>query len=181
MKRSRYTVNEIFAERFLSILNLQDEGNTSCERFVGWMFFFGRGAEVDTNRAQEWFEKAALKSDVEAQFGLGRVYARNVDYENAYKWFQTAADSDFLPARYRLGWLYQHGHGVNRDEMMALDLFEGAADKGHIMARRGYAGLLLKGHKGSWGRIRGAYSLCAVALSGFWRVLRDPNDQTLQY
>lgn len=178
-KASNLYRNRCYGEALELYVELANEGNISCQRFVGWMHFFGRGTPRDIEKAQGWFEKSAQQGDLEGKFGLGRVYVTRKEYERARECFQVTAERDFLPGIYRLGWIHLNGYGVKVNESLALELYSKAAAQGHIMARRGYAGLLVRGREGFFGRFKGVYLLNSAICEGFVRALKNAHDPVL--
>lgn len=80
---------------------------------------------------QALMERAG-NQDGDACYALAEWYYQNEDYEKAVAWYQKAASgSQVNPNVYfNLGFAYQHGEGVRRDLIAALDYYQKAAEFG---------------------------------------------------
>ena len=83
---------------------------------------------------QRWMGPAE-EGDMEAQYYVARIYANGMDnvpvsYSEAAKWYQLAADQGYAEAKQELGYLYEQGLGVERDEILALNLQREASGLG---------------------------------------------------
>jgi hypothetical protein len=83
---------------------------------------------------QRW-TPLAQNGNAEAQYYVARIHANGmggvpVDYAAAAQWYQRAADQNYSPAIAELGFLYEHGLGVSKDPMLALNLQRKAAGLG---------------------------------------------------
>jgi Caspase domain/Sel1 repeat len=83
---------------------------------------------------QRWLPLAELGKS-EAQYYVARIYANGmsgvaVDYGRAADWYKRAADQNYSPAVQELGYMYEHGLGVQKDPMLALNLQRQAAGLG---------------------------------------------------
>jgi TPR repeat protein len=50
-------------------------GSTEAECRLGAHYRSGQGVAQDSEKAVEWFEKAATQGDADAHFALGNTYA----------------------------------------------------------------------------------------------------------
>ena len=122
-------------------------GSAAEECKLGDRYFFGRGGDIDYDKAVYWYTKAAERGYAEAQFRLGQLYNLDSwryrsynskvekDIKKAEYWFTKAADQGFVDAYSALGWLYHDGCGsfdpyntcgVPRDYKKANYFFEQA-------------------------------------------------------
>ena len=78
----------------------------------------------------------ADKNDVDAQFELGKHYARgeNSDVVQAAKWYQKAAEQGHADAQYELAWMYFNCNGVPCDEIQAVAWARRAANQNNARA-----------------------------------------------
>jgi hypothetical protein len=71
------------------------------------MYRKGRGVDRDLITAAQWYEKAAVEGDAEAQFNLGDMYKQGLGVEKnnalAIKWLRKAANQGHKAAKRRLG------------------------------------------------------------------------------
>ena len=100
-----------------------EQGNSSAQLSLGWIYFLGEGLPQDYNEAVKWFRKAAKQGDAEAQRVLGVMYINGhgvlQDYEEAVRWYREAAEQGDAMAQGILGVLYINGLGVLQDNILA--------------------------------------------------------------
>ncbi|WP_246709113.1 MULTISPECIES: tetratricopeptide repeat protein [Bradyrhizobium] len=74
-----------------------------------------------------WYEKAAERGDVQAQFFVGRFYATGVgaspNIRHAAKWFERAAENGHATAAFNGAIFYLNGSGVQRNLEAAIKWF----------------------------------------------------------
>ncbi|HNX04296.1 MAG TPA: tetratricopeptide repeat protein, partial [Opitutales bacterium] len=63
-----------------------------------------------------------------------RVVASRCDYKRAVELFRIASDQFHAAACYSLGLCYSLGHGVEKDENMAVFCYKLSSDKGNLSA-----------------------------------------------
>lgn len=72
-----------------------EQGSSTSQLNLGWMYYRGEGVLQDYTEAARWFRKAAEQGDARGQLNLGRVYVAGKgvpkDYVLAYKWFNLSA------------------------------------------------------------------------------------------
>ena len=99
----------------------------------------GEGVERDDAQAAYWYEKAAEKGNIDAQFNLGRMYHEGEgvpeDYEKAFHWFKKASDQGHTESQYKLGVMYHEGQWVSQDKKKAFELIQKAAENGYMSAQ----------------------------------------------
>ncbi len=90
-------------ERFLP---LAVAGDPAIQHFLGYMFFYGEGVELNYEEAHYWFHQAAEEGDSRAQRNLGifhsgaiaRIPKKFHDASEANLWFSLAAANPENPA-----------------------------------------------------------------------------------
>ncbi|WP_271500942.1 tetratricopeptide repeat protein [Bradyrhizobium sp. CCBAU 11357] len=86
----------------------------------------GADAELDLREAAIWYEKAAERGDVQAQFFVGRFYATGVgvspNIRYAAKWFERAAENGYATAAFNVAIFYLNGSGVQRNLEAAITM-----------------------------------------------------------
>lgn len=91
------------------------------------------------NKAFEILEPMAREGNVNAQYNLGRMYAKGKgvsrDFAKAVHWFRKAADQGYVSAQYNLGVMYDNGQGVDKSYTDAIQWYHKAADQGHPKAQ----------------------------------------------
>ena len=84
---------------------------------------------------REWMP-LALAGDTNAQYGLGRMYARGDgvprDFKEARHWFSLAAERGHAKAASKLGTMYEYGDGIPKDEREAAHWYSVAAKAGDL-------------------------------------------------
>lgn len=107
-------------------------GDVESLRAIGDLFFYNDGLEVSYSKAMEWYSKYVESPDEVAinknvcLYQIGQIY-----YYGGYgvsKSYSTAFDfymrSSIRPALYSIGWMYEHGQGVVKDNMKALEYYK---------------------------------------------------------
>ena len=83
------------------------------------MYDKGNGVEQDSQKAYEWFLKAAQQGDEKAQFRVGEMLhsgeAGTKDLSEAVQWFLKSAEQDMAESQYALGVCYANGEGVEKN------------------------------------------------------------------
>jgi len=91
------------------------------------------------DEAISWYQKAAEKGYVKAQFSLGRCYELGMcikqDYAKAIEWYRKAAEQNNIEAQYKLGIFYYQGKGVKEDYTKAVEWLRKAAEQGESEAQ----------------------------------------------
>ena len=105
------------------------------------------------------------------------------EYEEAVHWFRLAAEQGNAGALNNLGIAYESGKGVERDEDVALQMYQEAASLGHVSAQSSLGYLYLKQRrfdvaldwlrKATEGKDRGAYYHLAQMYHHGLHVHRD--------
>jgi len=93
----------------------------------------------DPSLATELFREAAWLGDVEAQVDLATQYLLGrggvaQDDRQAAQWYERAARAGHWGAQYLIASMYEHGDGVDRDEVVALRWYERAQAGGDEVA-----------------------------------------------
>ncbi|MDR2869322.1 MAG: hypothetical protein LBV04_02625, partial [Deferribacteraceae bacterium] len=99
----------------------------------------GKTEELDNS----WYEKdwATLRlkgydsHDAQNKISLGLTYYNEKQYDAAAEEWQAPARAGYADAQCNLGLCYQHGHGVEQNEALAVRWFRKAVEQGHDMAQ----------------------------------------------
>lgn len=91
----------------------------------------GFGVAPDFGQAVYWYQLAAAKGDLRAQFNLGSIYehASPPDYQTAMRWYELAAAQGDAIATNNIAYMYENGKGVSQDYGKAAALYLQAANK----------------------------------------------------
>lgn len=112
------------------LLERAEKGDTVSQNHLGVTFSFMK----DYKNAAKWFQKAAQRGDVFAQYRLGYLYSEGLglpqDHDKATAWFYEAAKKGDIKAQYQMGVAYYKGNGVSANTEKAIDWLMMAAEKG---------------------------------------------------
>ncbi len=117
---------------FQGLPEAAQRGSASAYTAMGNCFFLGKVGYRDFRTAVQWYQKAALQDDPEAQFCLGYAYVTGAgvtqNREQAFAWFEKSGRQGFMPAIHNLAVCCKHGCGTNYDPQQAkqyLDQLQG--------------------------------------------------------
>ncbi len=97
----------------------------------------GRGMKKDQDQANEWWRKAALQGNVDAQIALASrlIEGTAVEQKEALSLYQQAADAGDARAAREAGLCFKAGKGALQDHAKALAYFKKAAEKNDAQAQ----------------------------------------------
>src|SRR3954454_25179894 len=72
---------------------LAEKGDADAQFNLAQAYRFGRGVAINLGAAQAWYERAANKGHVMAQYTLGRMLFLNGNHTGGARWLKTAADN----------------------------------------------------------------------------------------
>ena len=125
----------------LSLQEKAKSGDAETQFRLGYCYSYGdktRGIAKDSQKAMEWYKKAAEQGHAGAQVNLGTYYygeGVDQDYKEAVMWYKKAAEQGNARAQYNLGLCYYYGNGVDQDYKEALTWYKKAADQGYANAQ----------------------------------------------
>ena len=122
-------------EAFELLFENAKDGNPEIINRLALCYSNGRGVEPNENLAIEWWEQAAEKGFVYAQYNLGFTFYYMGDYEQSVKWFEKAAEQGLPDSQYYLGICYANGYSVEKDIEKAIFWYLKAAEQGHSNAQ----------------------------------------------
>jgi TPR repeat protein len=83
------------------------------------MYQNGEGVRQDYKKAFEWYERAALQGDAEAQHTLALIYENGTgvkqDFEKARVWHKKAASQGHTTSKYFVENMHRDGADVGKD------------------------------------------------------------------
>lgn len=97
---------------------------------LGAMNLQGTGTEKDLERAEVYFNKAAILGNVDAVYGMGTLHLET-DPEKAIRFFELAARQGHSYAEYQLGKIFCFGIGVPRDLETGMEWLRLSAEHGN--------------------------------------------------
>ena len=160
--------------------DLAERGSIMSMVYLGWAYSKGDDLTHDAKKAEKWYRKATSAGSALASFYLG-VHLLNYGIaEEAVIAFEIGANSGFLPSLDRLGKMYFYGIGVPENRAKAKELWQRAANLGHVRAK-GRLGFAMAG--GSYGIInipRGVMMIISVVADIYRITNRNPQSDLLR-
>lgn len=109
-------------------------GSTMAQFELGKMYETGDGFTKNMDDAILWYEKAAKGGNALAQFRLGELSSQ--DFSKSFEWYLKAAEQGIADAQYKVSLAYEHGKGVKRNNVLAIEWLEKAGLSNHREAVR---------------------------------------------
>lgn len=123
VQKNSYKAYEYYVE------SADNNCGAACED-VGRFLDNGIGCEQDKDAAIKMWAKGDSLGDGNCAGWLGLKYHAMEDYDNEYKMFYKAYEADAYEwCTYRLALCYELGWGVQKDDRIAIQLFEEAAEE----------------------------------------------------
>ncbi len=163
-------------------LDLANDGWVDSYVEIGNIYELGGGGITkNLDLAMQWYSKSIEEGkDADACVALGHMYlcgrGTDQDYRKAYYYFSKPGNENVACGYFALGYMNEFGFGIPKNSVGAIELYEKALEKGHILAlmRKGLveikSGIFLKGIKNY---LKGAF-LSIKAL------LRNPDNRMLR-
>ncbi len=116
-----------------------EAGDAAAQVELGVEYLTGNGVPQNSNKAFQWFQKAALQGHAAGQHNLGAMYGTGngipQDQAEAFKWFQKSAQQGDSGSQSEIGERYYSGNGVTQDFANAYTWIEKAAVQGDAWAQ----------------------------------------------
>jgi len=109
---------------------LAEKGDADAQFNLAQAYRFGRGVAINLGAAQAWYERAASKGHVMAQYILGRMLFMNGNHTGGARWLKTAADNGEPLAMLAYGTALFNGDGVPQNQVLGYAYVSRAANKG---------------------------------------------------
>jgi TPR repeat protein len=111
------------------------------------------GCDYNAKKSFELAQKAALKGNLDGKYVLAEIYfwGSNCCNKNSKKSFSIWSElvkQNHAKSMFMLGECYNHGYGVNKDEIIALDWYRRSADLNDIDSQCMLGKYFLKGTNG---------------------------------
>lgn len=106
-------------------------GNSEALTLLGWQYLRGSNRKQNIEKGVRLLGEAAEKGDSEAQLELAKFMMEEKEYEHAAGLFSAAAQQGDADAQYELGLMFFNGIGVQKDQNIAINLWEESAKKNH--------------------------------------------------
>ena len=169
-----------YEDAYERYLPLAHDGWLEAMLRVGWMLRFGQGVAADADACERWYRAAAENGDPLALFYLGDLFWHQDKWSQAFLYMSRAAEQHDPPALYRLGTFHEWGVGTPKDFTKAKELYERAAELGHLFARRQLVGPVLRGQFGAAAIPRGLLEFLRILRDVFREGLRNPGSDLLR-
>ena len=115
-----------------------DGGNAVAQCRLALLLERGEGVVKNIDEAIHWYLTSAEQGYTKAQCRLGQLYMYgigvNENYEEAQKWIRLAVAQNDPTAHWLLGVMHQCGVGVSKDNAVAINMYQKAAEGGNISA-----------------------------------------------
>lgn len=105
-------------------------GNAEAQFNLGQAYKLGRGVAADPKQAGDWFLKAALQGNVQAEDNYGIILFQHGDRQKAIPYLQKSASRGEPRAQYLFGTALFNGDFVTKDWPLAYALMTRAAAAG---------------------------------------------------
>ena len=107
------------------------QGEALAQYFMGEMYYYGLGVEVNIVKAMEYYRLSAMQGVADAQFSLGYcLIEENVNANEGVQWLQKAVEQKHVDAAYMLARCYELEVGVAKNLEKALEYYLIAAENG---------------------------------------------------
>jgi len=185
-------VEQGFAEAYRLFTMEAENGNALAMHDLGRMHMDGLGMEIDTEAAQEWYQKSLIafmavedeKPRPYIQYRIGKLHSAGLgtpqDYSQAARWFEMAAAESHKYAQYSLAGLCYRGQGVPQDFSRAFELYQKSAAQGNAYASYELAKMCRDGI-GTGKNMAEADRYFKTAFDGFLLLEAKSKDDKLQY
>ena len=167
-----------YKEALLLYLECYEKGELTCMTRIGWIYGKGLGVKKNLEEATKWFNKAVKYGDVEAVIALGRIALTNNHDCDAFESFKKASKLRFAPGMYWMGKCYSYGYCVTKNNKKAFIYYTFSARKGHFLARRERAKMLMQGKSGPFvfSFLVGAFEFLILFIDMTKAINKNPND-----
>jgi TPR repeat protein len=114
---------------------LAAKGDADAQFNLGQAYRWGRGVPINLAEAQGWYERAAQKGQVNAQFILGGLLYENGNRVAGLRWMKAASEQGEPRAMLIYGRALFNGDGVSQDPVRGYAYVKRAAAQNVPMAR----------------------------------------------
>jgi TPR repeat protein len=168
------------ARAVAKLTDLAERGSLMSMVYLADAYKKGTGVNVDVEKADELYDRAAKGGSVVALYHLGRGYLDKGQLSKAKEPFKISADKGYLPSVGQLGRMYAKGIGVPEDVNTGREYLERASGEGYVFPKRDLALLLMRGKFGNLARIRGAWLFLVAIKDVFVVIFTDPSREHLR-
>ena len=109
--------------------------NEQAMYFIGGLYYYGISYEKDFDKAEFYWESAALKNHTLSQIMLGSLYSEKGDYQKEFFWHNKLAEAGSVVHQYLVGMHYLEGTGVEPNNTQGFYWLSKAAKQGNVYAQ----------------------------------------------
>jgi len=128
-----------------------DQNYSAALTNLGYMYYSGRGTDVDYTEARRYYLQAARLGNLRARTNVGTLHIKGQGVpqqpEEGILWYRLASDMGWVNAQNALADLYRKGIGVEQNYNASLALYRLAAENGQREAMNSLGRSYLEG----WG------------------------------
>jgi len=132
-----------------------EQGELLAKEMLAVMFVRGEQDSIGTARARDLLNECINQGQMRDHYYLAYLELLNNNQEEYLTHLRKAAEAGFEPAMARMGAEYDSGSYLSRNRDNALHWLNKAVDAGHVGARICRARILLSGHLGLRGFLKG--------------------------
>ena len=99
-------------------------GHAGAHCNIGSIFYNGEGFEIDKNKANHYYEVAAMRGDIVARYCLGNNEWREGNFDRALKHYMIAVTGGYNDSLEAIKQLYSIGDATKEDYTKALQLYQ---------------------------------------------------------
>ncbi|MHB8884752.1 MAG: tetratricopeptide repeat protein [Methylovirgula sp.] len=159
---------------------LADRGSAMSMTYIAFAYLKGSGIDRSDLEAERWFRRASETGSILAAHELAKLYLNQGKIDDAFALLSRGANAGYGPSLYRLGKLYLEGNATSTDLVRSQAMFEAAADRGNIFAKRALAMGLLTGKFGKRDIVRGLIIYLNAFPSAIKAAFENPNSDRLR-
>lgn len=147
--------------------------------FVADALRAGDRYELDLEKAEGWYSRAASLGSGRAMYGIGCIHVTKGAYAEAVAAFEVGAERNCGAAMWALGLIYSQGGGVPVDRERAIACWELGSRSGHVWSRRSLSRALIGGGQGVAAQAKGYALLASALVSLTYAVLVNKTDAVM--
>ncbi|MEA2099056.1 MAG: tetratricopeptide repeat protein [Campylobacterota bacterium] len=117
---------EEYKKAYDYFLELANSNDANSQEMVANMLYHGSGVKEDKECALDWYEKAAINGNIEAQYWYGRKKLEQDHIDEGIFWIKKSANNNYSDALRSLGLYYLDEKYFNKNVNKAIILLKKA-------------------------------------------------------
>jgi uncharacterized protein len=127
------------SEKALRLLSdVTGEHRPAAMKLIGDMYMLGELGKKNSERAAEYYYKAAIASHVPAQLELAKILldskSQPYNLEESFRWYLKAAEAEDIDGQYNVAVCYLLGEGVKKNKKKGEEWMKKASENGNPYA-----------------------------------------------